>query len=857
MTSLVDFCNKNDIQYQPARISIFKDKKGDIKKLPKKYDEINEKPKNIDFSGGRDKELNEYVERKPDEVFEKRKKLINKYPHLCIDTCFIYQVDIDFKEDIYDSYSEESKKFVEDLCKIAPYFRSMTKKHGKHIFIKTEKSLKELGYSGRPELIFKDTELLCGMWSYADKSQLVENGDFDIPVFPIEKFIKEKANPNKPKTKFTIKKPNNIKIACMKEELTLNQSWSNQKKCIFELSNLLNQEYFTEYDYWTRTIWSLANYNNYENEEENLLDIAHHVSKKCVEKYDEDAVNKLFTTAYPASTIGTFYYYVKKSNPEDYYRIKCKYFLLDNDLNYLGTDDCLADIFLDNEGINYVVKTLEGKLWLYTYNGNIWTQDSNSHHQLNCKIRSEIRSYLYKLSEQLKIKYDNDISHETDKKKEEYLQKAKAQDLGKIQEYILKVCNAGKVKGITEVVLQKLACRDFDDIEFDKNGYIFTFKNKCFCLKTFEEITTNREDYILTTTGYKHEISTKKQLKELDELLDSIFPNEEVKDHYIKVMCSALYGVRLEKFFIANGSGGNGKGVINELLGDTLGNYYYKGNSESFTKPLKEGNNPQVANMHNKRLVIIQEIESDNKRLNGTVIKELTGGNKINTRANYSNITQITILATFILECNKKPKIDGRIDESYERRLDDIPFESTFTNDDRLLNSGLDNVFKANTKYKEEKFREDFKNVLFNYLLEYMKNYKKESNKLITEGWKSPQIVIDRTSEYLESSDDVKEWFNTKYSQTSNEYTTIKDKVENGSFVECKLVYQEYKESGYFNLLTKKQKREQNLKWFYTYMKENINFKIYYKEKYSIGNKTYRNILLDHKEIFVEDQEDI
>jgi len=842
--SLVDFCNRNDIEYQPANITI-----QDGKKFPQYSKEYKATPKNIDFSGGMSK--GEYVERKPDSVFEERRKYTNKFLHLCIDTCFIHQVDVDFTEDKYDSYSEESKKFVDDLCKIAPYFKSMTKKHGKHFFIKTEKSLTDLGYTRRPQLIYEDIEVLSGMWSYADKLQLVENADLDIPIFPIEQYIKDKPATKKKITVNGKKKNSNIKTETMQEELKLNKSWSNQKKCIFELSNLLNKEYFTEYDYWTRTIWSLANYINYEDEKENLLDIAHHISKKCQDKYDEDSVNKLFTNAYNGSTIATFYYYTKKSNMDEYYRIKCKYFLLDNDLDYLGTDDCLADVFLENEGINYVVKSNEGKLWLYTYNGNVWTQDSNYHHQLNCKIRSEIRNYLYKLSEELKKKYDNEISHTTEKKQEEYLQKSKALDLGKIQDYILKVCNAGKVKGIAEVVLQKLACRDFDEIEFDKNGYIYTFKNKCFCLKTFQEIKTNREDYILTTTGYKYEHSTKAEKEELDNLLNTIFPNQEVKEHYIKVMCSALYGVRLEKFFIANGNGGNGKGVINELLGETLGNYYYKGNSESFTKPLKEGNNPQVANMHNKRLVIIQEIESDNKRLNGTVIKELTGGNKINTRANYSNITQISILATFVLECNKKPKIDGRIDESYERRLDDIPFESTFTTDDRLLNSGLDNVFMANTKYKDDKFREDFKNVLFNYLLDYMKNYKKETNKLITAGWKSPQVVIDRTAEYLESSDDVKEWFNTKYQPASNDYTTIKDKVENGSFVECKLVYQEYKDSQDFYLLTKKQKREQNQKWFYAYMKENINFKIYYKEKYTIGNKTYRNILLDHKEIIV------
>ena len=278
----------------------------------------------------------------------------------------------------------------------------------------------------------------------------------------------------------------------------------------------------------------------------------------------------------------------------------------------------MADVFLDNQGINYVVKTLEGKLWLYTYNGNVWEQDSNSHHKLNCKIRGEIRPFLYEFLNAIQKKYNDEIAAldpQEDRKAIEFLEKAKAADMKMVQALIIQICNAGKVKGIAEVVLQKLACRDFEAVEFDTNGYIFTFKNKCFCLKTFQEIKTNREDYILTTTGYKYEESTDKSKKELDELLDKIFPDEEVKDHYIKVMCSALYGVRLEKFFIANGNGGNGKGVINELLGDTLGNYYYKGNSESFTKPLKEGNNPQIANMHNKRLVIIQEIESDNKIL--------------------------------------------------------------------------------------------------------------------------------------------------------------------------------------------------------------------------------------------------
>ena len=156
----------------------------------------------------------------------------------------------------------------------------------------------------------------------------------------------------------------------------------------------------------------------------------------------------------------------------------------------------MADVFLDNQGINYVVKTLEGKLWLYTYNGNVWEQDSNSHHKLNCKIRGEIRPFLYEFLNAIQKKYNDEIAAldpQEDRKAIEFLEKAKAADMKMVQALIIQICNAGKVKGIAEVVLQKLACRDFEAVEFDTNGYIFTFKNKCFCLKTFQEIKTNRE----------------------------------------------------------------------------------------------------------------------------------------------------------------------------------------------------------------------------------------------------------------------------------------------------------------------------------------------------------------------------
>ena len=68
-----------------------------------------------------------------------------------------------------------------------------------------------------------------------------------------------------------------------------------------------------------------------------------------------------------------------------------------------------------------------------------------------------------------------------------------------------------------------------------------------------------------------------------------------------------------------------------------------------------------------------------------------------------------------------------------------------------------------------------------------------------------------------------------------------------------------YKASENYTLMSKKQQREQSLKWFYAYMAENINFKLFYKEKYTLAEtkKTYRNILLDHEEKNLIEENDV
>ena len=81
----------------------------------------------------------------------------------------------------------------------------------------------------------------------------------------------------------------------------------------------------------------------------------------------------------------------------------------------------------------------------------------------------------------------------------------------------------------------------------------------------------------------------------------------------MSVLSSGLQGKNLEKFIIASGCGGNGKGVINELALECFGHYGYVLNNNVLLRPMKEGPNPEKANLHNKRFVISREPNSNYK----------------------------------------------------------------------------------------------------------------------------------------------------------------------------------------------------------------------------------------------------
>jgi hypothetical protein len=329
-----------------------------------------------------------------------------------------------------------------------------------------------------------------------------------------------------------------------------------------------------------------------------------------------------------------------------------------------------------------------------------------------------------------------------------------------------------------------------NELKFDDKWYLFGFNNCVYDLVEEKMREYKYDDYVSTTTGYDWREPTEDEIKTINKLIDQIMPVQEEKELYLQILATTLDGKCLEKFIVFNGSGGNGKGMMNDLLLIALGNYGLIGNNAILFETNKSGSNPEKANIHKKRLVIFREPPEKNKFEN-SVVKELTGGGFFSSRGHHESTTKKELNLTMIVECNKKPLFSEEPGQSEVRRLIDLFFRTTYTHDKTLVNE-KNNIYLANSYYKESEFQEKHKYALLKILMD---SYKKYKNNDYT--WTLPKTIEERTSLYLQMSCNIVTWFKENY-----ELTEKKDDI-------CKIkdLYEHFTSSMYFSNLLKVEKK--------------------------------------------------
>ena len=561
---------------------------------------------------------------------------------------------------------------------------------------------------------------------------------------------------------------------------------------------------------------------------ENGLDILHAWSKTDY-LYDAVKVAKFYNnikTKENGLKIGSLRKLAKDENPELYKQLFSKKQPAtetkpnDKDINFIieWSTGYIATIFknLYHESFVYSNEVL------YHFNNVYWKRDdknqSNIHNFVDEVFYNHLLMQLYKYDINCKVK---DTQHAT--------------NMTHKRGFIGSLRNVGPRGKLIEDIIKKITN---NDIQFDENPYLFAFENMIYDLRKNEFVTPSSCQYISLTTGYKFiEQQDDKSVGELDEIINTIFPQPELKKLYLTILSTGLDGIPLEKFVLANGSGGNGKGVLNELVQFMLGNYAYVLPVNILLGPLKTGSNPELANMNNKRLVIAREPDA-NLKFNCATIKEITGGSELNARLNHSNNTKVNLKLTFLLECNSKPQLN-EVNDALARRILDIPFKSRFVNKDiyeELDECEKDHTFLINDFYKSLEFKNKYRQALFMILVKHYTEFNSNKRNLpIT------SEIRSRNNEYLAKSDEFLNWFDSAFEKTKSKSDTIA----------LKLVYDNYTKSDFFTNMNKVQKRQNNYKNFVEKIQGNMFLKKFLTQ--TTKDKTY---IMTNYIIKIDDNED-
>ena len=197
-----------------------------------------------------------------------------------------------------------------------------------------------------------------------------------------------------------------------------------------------------------------------------------------------------------------------------------------------------------------------------------------------------------------------------------------------------------------------------------------------------------------------------------DICIDPLLPSTQDMPTFLKRFFGAAITGNINEEYLAVfiGPGRNGKGTILGAIADIIGPYYHEANRSLFieqkNEPPPSATSEHMFALMGKRLVVGAETNKGQK-IDGGLIKKLTGGNKINFRRNYGSEKISTATHTLVLETNNIPygltkefSLVQRlllIELSY-RYVDDIEAEET-------KYPALKGKFKQKDKYLKQKLK--------------------------------------------------------------------------------------------------------------------------------------------------------
>jgi len=430
--------------------------------------------------------------------------------------------------------------------------------------------------------------------------------------------------------------------------------------------------------------------------------------------------------------VGSLHRWARQDSPGDYdlhRRERLKTYV---EKSITGTTFDVATVVHQMFRYDYVCASYKHNVW-YEFRNHRW-REIDQGVALKRHLSNEVLNEFLRLISF----YNQSALGEKDEFKDQFMVKAKQMtDVSyKLRDWTFKEKVMSECRGL------------FYDMSFcnklDTNPDLIGFENGVYNLKSAEFRNGRPEDYVSMSTkiDYIEYVPDDPEIVDIYKYLSQVFPIERVRDYVITLLGSFLLGSNPdEKFHIWTGSGANSKSKMIELYENAFGEYTSKLPVSLLTQKRAASNSasPELAKTKGVRFISLQEPD-ENERFNIGLLKELTGGDKIQTRPMYRDPIEFKPQFKMILCCNHLPKLPPNDDGTW-RRVRVVDFVARFVDEP---DPNDPHQFKKDP-YLANKFP-GWKNAFMYILLQHYQVYR-------VNGIVEPPEVKEATKEYQRMSD--------------------------------------------------------------------------------------------------------
>ena len=226
-----------------------------------------------------------------------------------------------------------------------------------------------------------------------------------------------------------------------------------------------------------------------------------------------------------------------------------------------------------------------------------------------------------------------------------------------------------------------------------------------------------------------------------DAFIKEALPDKSLRAYTLRWLGYCLTGETSEqKFAVLLGDGGNGKGVLMEVMRRIMGTYAGAVNMQVLTQNDKQvlNKSPEMAGLEGYRLITAEEA-AGNKRWDEGIVKQVTGESPIKARLLYKNERQFMPKFKLVVNTNEMPKLRS-VGAAMRRRLAVIEF--------------MQQPRVVNPKLVSQIMEHESAGVLHKLI--------QESKAWYESGLPSPASLEDAVEEYLHSQDSFQRWLDER-----------------------------------------------------------------------------------------------